>query len=214
MLRSLSIKLFLINKKVSHLLIYHCTCSVKYLSAKIALHNVRPDKSNYSQWVNGSHNVTHNVTHNCSFLRKIWTKTQTGRQQKQSILILSCIFIGVNALMRFSYSKLSSEQDRLFHNSQRHIEHATAHTWERGWGWLVLNLCLRFEWNSYVDSKIVRFLRKMDGPSRNVDKANFSLKKKRKQRAAFGFSNTFYGPNGLPTSFHFFKFMHRGMYFC
>ena len=28
------------------------------------------------------------------------------------------------------------------------------------------------------------------------------------------FSNTFYGPNGLPTSFHFFKFMHRGMYFC
>ena len=163
MLRSLSIKLFLINKKVSHLLIYHCTCSVKYLSAKLALHNVRPDKSNHSQGVNGSHNVTlnvtHNVTHNCSFLRKIWTKTQTGRQQKQSILILSCIFIGVNALMRFW----------LFHNSQRHIEHATAHTWERGWGWLVLNLCLRFEWNSYVDSKIVRFLRKMDGPSRNVD---------------------------------------------
>ena len=28
------------------------------------------------------------------------------------------------------------------------------------------------------------------------------------------FSNTFYGPNGLPTSFHFFKFMHGGMYFC
>ena len=24
----------------------------------------------------------------------------------------------------------------------------------------------------------------------------------------------FYGPNGLPTSFHFFKFMHGGMYFC
>ena len=112
MLWSLSIKLFVINKKVSHLLIYHCTCSVKYLSAKIALHNVRPDKSNHSQGVNGSHNVTQN----CSFLRKIWTKTQAGRQQKQSILILSCIFIGVNALMRFSYSKLSSEQNGLFHN--------------------------------------------------------------------------------------------------
>ena len=124
MLRSLSIKLFVINKKVSHLLIYHCTCSVKYLSAKFALHNVRPDKSNHSQGVNGSHNVTHN----CSFLRKIWTKTQTGRQQKQSIPVVSCIFIGVNALMRFSYSKLSCEQNRLFHNSQRHIGHATAHT--------------------------------------------------------------------------------------
>ena len=24
----------------------------------------------------------------------------------------------------------------------------------------------------------------------------------------------FYVPNGLPTSFHFFKFMHGGMYFC
>ena len=54
----------------------------------------------------------------------------------------------------------------------------------------------------------------MDGPSRNLDKANFSPKKKGKQCAAFGCSNTFYGPNGLPSSFHFFKFMHRGMYFC
>ena len=54
----------------------------------------------------------------------------------------------------------------------------------------------------------------MNGPSRNLDKANFSPEKKGKQCATFGFSNTFYGPNGLPTSFHFFKFMHRGMYFC
>ena len=53
----------------------------------------------------------------------------------------------------------------------------------------------------------------MNGPSRNLDKANFSPEKKGKQCATFGFSNTFYGPNGLPTSFHFFKFMHRGMYF-
>ena len=103
---------------------------------------------------------------------------------------------------------------RPFYSSQRHIRYATAHTWERGWGWLVLNLCERFWWNSYLGSKIVRFLRKMDGPSRNLDKANFSPKKKGKQCAAFGCSNTFYGPNGLPTSFHFFKFMHRGMYFC
>ena len=95
------------NKKVSHLLIYHFTCSVKYLSAKLALHNVRPDKSNHSQGVNGSHNVTHN----CSFLRKIWTKTQTGRQQKQSILAVSCIFISVNALMQIYYSKLCGEQN-------------------------------------------------------------------------------------------------------
>ena len=65
-----------------------------------------------------------------------------------------------------------------------------------------------------LSSKIDRFLRKMDGPSRNLDKANFSPKKKGKQCAAFGCSNTFYGPNGLPTSFHFFKFMHGGMYFC
>ena len=42
----------------------------------------------------------------------------------------------------------------------------------------------------------------------------FLPKKKGKQCAAFGCSNTFYGPNGLPTSFHFFKFMHAGMYFC
>ena len=54
----------------------------------------------------------------------------------------------------------------------------------------------------------------MNGPSRNLDKANFSPEKKGKQCAAFGYSNTFYGPNGLPTSFHFFKFMHGGMYFC
>ena len=56
-------KLFVINKKVSHLLSYHYTCGVKYLSAKLALHNVRPDKSNHSQGVNGGHNVTFN----CSF---------------------------------------------------------------------------------------------------------------------------------------------------
>ena len=56
-----------------------------------------------------------------------------------------------------------------------------AHTWERGWGWLVLNLCdygESFWWNSYVGSKIVRFLGKMDGPSRNLHKANFSPQKK------------------------------------
>ena len=51
----------------------------------------------------------------------------------------------------------------------------------------------------------------MDGPSRNLDKANFSPKKKGKHCAAFGCSNTFYGLNGLPTSFHFFKFMHGGV---
>ena len=33
----------------------------------------------------------------------------------------------------------------------------------------------------------------MNGPSRNLDKANFSSKKKEKQCAAFGCSNTFYG---------------------
>ena len=104
--------------------------------------------------------------------------------------------------------------NRPFYRSQRHIGNATAHTWEWGWGWLALNLCECFWWNSYAGSKIVRFLRKMDGPSRNLDKASFSPKKKRKQCAAFGCSNTFYGPNGLPTSFHFFKFMHGGMYFC
>ena len=32
------------------------------------------------------------------------------------------------------------------------------------------------------------------------------LKKKGKQCVAFGCSNTFYGPNGLPSSLHFFKF--------
>ena len=70
--------------------------------------------------------------------------------------------------------------NRPFYSSQRHIGNATAHTWERGWAWLVLNLCERFWWNSYLGSKIVRFLRKMDGPSRNLDKANFSPKKKGK----------------------------------
>ena len=52
-----------------------------------------------------------------------------------------------------------------------------------------------------MGSKIVRFLRKMDGHSRNLDKANFSTKKKGKQCAALGCSHTFYGPNGLPTNF-------------
>ena len=46
----------------------------------------------------------------------------------------------------------------------------------------------------------------MDGPSRNLDKGYSSSKKKGKQCAAFGCSNTFYGPNDLPTSLHFFKF--------
>ena len=46
------------------------------------------------------------------------------------------------------------------------------------------------------------------------DKDNSSPKKKGKQCATFGCSNTFYGPNGLPTGFHFFKFMDRGMHFC
>ena len=50
-----------------------------------------------------------------------------------------------------------------FYSSQRRIGHVTAHTWERGWGRLVLNLSEHFWWNSYVRSKIVRFLRKMDG---------------------------------------------------
>ena len=54
----------------------------------------------------------------------------------------------------------------------------------------------------------------MDGLSLNLDKANFFPKKKGKQCAAFGRSNTFSGPTGLTTSFHFFKFMHGGMYFC
>ena len=46
----------------------------------------------------------------------------------------------------------------------------------------------------------------MDGPCRNLDKGNSSSKKKGKQCVAFGCSNTFYGPNGLPSSLHFFKF--------
>ena len=41
----------------------------------------------------------------------------------------------------------------------------------------------------------------MDGPSRNLDKANFSPKKKGKQCAAFGCLNTFYGPSGLLLAF-------------
>ena len=40
-----------------------------------------------------------------------------------------------------------------FLQSQRHIGNVTAHTWERGWGWLVLNLCERFWWNNYLGSK-------------------------------------------------------------
>ena len=36
----------------------------------------------------------------------------------------------------------------------------------------------------------------MDGPSRNLNKANFSSEKKGKRCAAFGCSKTFYGPNG------------------
>ena len=52
----------------------------------------------------------------------------------------------------------------------------------------------------------------MDGPSRNLDKADFSPKQKGMQCAAFGCSNALYGPKGLPTSFDF-KFMHGGMYF-
>ena len=55
-----------------------------------------------------------------------------------------------------------------------------AHMWERGWGWLMLNLCERFWWNSYLGSKIVRFLRKTDGPSRNLDKDNFFSQKERR----------------------------------
>ena len=46
----------------------------------------------------------------------------------------------------------------------------------------------------------------MDGPCRNLDKGNSSSKKKGKQCVTFGCSNTFYGPNGLPSSLHFFKF--------
>ena len=34
-----------------------------------------------------------------------------------------------------------------FCSCQRHVGHATAHTWERGWGWLMLNLGERFWWN-------------------------------------------------------------------
>ena len=46
----------------------------------------------------------------------------------------------------------------------------------------------------------------MDGPCRNLDKGNSSSKKKGKQCVTFGCSNTFYGPNGFPSSLHFFKF--------
>ena len=40
-----------------------------------------------------------------------------------------------------------------------------------------------------MGSKIIRFLREMDDPSRNLDKANFPPEKKGKQCAAFGYSN-------------------------
>ena len=114
---------------------------------------------------------------------------------------------------RFSKSQDNATlSNSLFYSSQCHIGHVSALTWERGWGWLVLYVCERFWWNSYVGSKIVRFSWKMDGPSRNL--ANFYGKKEGKQCAAFSCSKTFYGPNGLPTSFHFFKLMHWGMYFC
>ena len=46
----------------------------------------------------------------------------------------------------------------------------------------------------------------MDGTCRNLDKGNSSSEKKGKQCVAFGCSNTFYDPNGLPSSLHFFKF--------
>ena len=58
-----------------------------------------------------------------------------------------------------------------------------------------------------MGNKIVRFLRKMDGPSRNLDKANFSPKKKGEQCAAFGCSNTFHGPNGLPKYLSFYTYL-------
>ena len=58
-----------------------------------------------------------------------------------------------------------------------------------------------------MGSKIVRFLWKMDGPGRYLDKANLSSIKKGKQCTTFGCSNTFYGPNSLPVRFYF-KFMH------
>ena len=45
----------------------------------------------------------------------------------------------------------------------------------------------------------------VDGPSRNLDKVILLLKKKESSVPLFC-SNTFYGPNGLPTSLHFFKF--------
>ena len=74
-----------------------------------------------------------------------------------------------------------------FYSSQHHIGNVTAHTREWGWGWLVLNLCERFWWNSYIGSKIVRFLRKLDGPSWNLDKANFSPKIEMKAMCCFWF---------------------------
>ena len=76
-------------------------------------------------------------------------------------------------------------ENRPFYSSQHHIGHATAYMWERGWGWLVLNIGEHFWWNSYVDSKIIQFLRKMDGPNRNLNRANFLkfFKKKGKQCA-------------------------------
>ena len=107
-----------------------------------------------------------------------------------------------------------NKNNRSFYSSQCQIGHATTHMWEWGWGWLMLSLCKHIWRNSYMGSKIVQFLRKMDGPSQNLDKANFSPKKKGTQCATFGCSNTFYGPNVLPTSFPFIKFMYWGMYFC
>ena len=60
--------------------------------------------------------------------------------------------------------------------------------------------------NSHVGSKIVRFLWKWMALAEILTKVILLLLKKGKQCAAFGCSNTFYGPNGLPTSLHFFKF--------
>ena len=53
----------------------------------------------------------------------------------------------------------------------------------------------------------------MDGPSRNLDRANFSPKKKGKQCAALLFKYILW-PQWFAYEFRFFKFMHGGMYFC
>ena len=60
--------------------------------------------------------------------------------------------------------------------------------------------------NSHVGSKIVRFLWKWMVLAEISTKVILLLKKKGKQCVTFGCSNTFYGPNGLPSSLHFFKF--------